>query len=128
MIFPHRLLALFLWPTLNTGLLRSVRPVFPDPTADHTSEVFAVAADFDPSLALSEHGPCLVGGTITLDDACFPLKSAIHSGANALVPFGCLTLLDTGSPQTFITRDVLVRRILVEVASTACKWNCALRS
>ena len=44
---------------------------FSDASADHSPEVLAGAPSVDPSLALSEHGPCLVGGTITLDDAPF---------------------------------------------------------
>ena len=47
----------------------------------------AVAPGVDPSLVLSEHGPCIIGGTITLDDASFTIKITVHSGANALAPW-----------------------------------------
>ena len=60
-----------------------------DAPVDHSSEGLAVASSVDASLALSEHGPYLVGGTIALDDASGTSKIAIHSGAGVLAPF-CL--------------------------------------
>ena len=64
-----------------------------------------------PWLALSEHGPCLVGGTMALDDISFTTKIAIHSGGDTIAPYRCVALLDTGSPQTLIRRDVLGRML-----------------
>ena len=40
-------------------------------------------------------------------------------------PRRCLALLDTGSPQTFIRRDVLDRMVLVDAASAACERPCS---
>ena len=100
---------------------------FSDAPADHSPEVLAVAPSVDPSLALPEHGPCLVEGTITLDDASFTTKIAIHSGAGVLAPFGCVALLDTGCPRTFIRRDVSDRMHAVGAASIACEQKCAPR-
>ena len=100
---------------------------FSDAPADHSPEVSALAPTFDPSLALSEHGPCLVGGIITFDDASFTTKIAIHSGADVLPLFGSVALLDTGSPQTFIRRDFLDRMLSVGAASIACEQKCAPR-
>ena len=37
----------------------------------------------DPGLGLSEHGPCLAGGTVTLDDVSFTTKFAKNGGGNA---------------------------------------------
>ena len=37
----------------------------------------------DPGLGLSEHGPCLAGGTVTLDDVSFTTKFAILSERDA---------------------------------------------
>ena len=43
-----------------------------------------MASGVGPGLALSEHGPCLVGGTVTLliDDVSFTTKFAKHSGGD----------------------------------------------
>ena len=52
-----------------------------DALADRIPEVLAIASRVDSSLALSGHGHCLVGGTITLGNASFTTQIAIHSGA-----------------------------------------------
>ena len=49
----------------------------------------------------------LVGGIVTLDDASFTTSITVHGGVNALAPFGCMALRDTGNLQTFSRRDVL---------------------
>lgn len=103
-----------------TGLALEFSTCFFDAPADHSPEVFAVELDVDPFLALLEHGSRLVGGIITLDDASFTAIVGIHSGAGDIAPFGCIALLDTGSSQTFISRDVSDRMLSVDVASTAC--------
>ena len=100
---------------------------FSDAPADISPEGLAVTAGVDPSPALPEHGPCFVGGIITLDDASFTTKIVVR-GANALAPYGCVVLLHTGSPQTFIRRDVLDRTLSVEAGSFACERTCAPRS
>ena len=87
----------------------------------------AVTPGVDPPLALPEHGPCRVGGIITLDDASFTTTITVHGGANALAPYCFVALLDTGSPQTFVKRDVLDRVLSVEAASVACEPRCAPR-
>ena len=82
-----------------------------------------------PSLVGSEM--CIrdsVGGTVTLYDVSFTTKIAIHSGGDAIAPYRCVVLLDTGSPQTFIRRDVLDRMLLVGAASAACQRSCSPRS
>ena len=71
---------------------------------------FEIASGIGPGLALSEHAPCLVGGTMTLDDVSFTTTFAIHSGGDVTQ-----ALLDTGFPQTFIRRNVLDRTLLVAV-------------
>ena len=53
---------------------------FSDAPADSSPEVFATPG-VNPSFALPEDGPYLVGGIITLDDAPFTTKIAVHSGA-----------------------------------------------
>ena len=42
---------------------------FSDALVDQSRKVLEmIASDVGPGLALSEHGPCLVGSTVTLDD------------------------------------------------------------
>ena len=75
--------------------------------ADQSAEVLAIASDGASGRAPPEHGPCLVGGTVTLDGVSFTTEITIHSRGDAIAPYRCVALLDTGSPQTFIRRDVL---------------------
>ena len=56
---------------------------FSDAPADQGQDIMEIASGVGPGLALSEHGPCLVGGTVTLDDVSFTTKFAIHSGGDA---------------------------------------------
>ena len=99
-----------------------------DATAGQSQDALEIAVVVAPGLALSEHNPCLVGGTVTLGDASFTAKIAAHSGGDAIVPYRCAALLDTGSPQTFIRRDVLGHMRLVGAASAACERPWSPRS
>ena len=65
-----------------------VSTCFSDEPANRSPEVLTVAPSVDPSLALSERGPYLVGGITTLDDASCTTTIAVHSEANAPAPFG----------------------------------------
>ena len=98
---------------------------FSDAPADHSPDVLAVASCAVPTLAdtpsISEHGPGPLGGAITLDDASFTTKTAAHSGTTASTAFGCEALLDAGSPQTFIRRDVLEQMLSAGVATLNCE-------
>ena len=80
---------------------------FSDALAASSPEVVAVTPRVVPSLALPDDGPSLVDGVITLDDASFGTKNAVYSGVHAVAPYSCVAFLETGSPQTFIRRDVL---------------------
>ena len=100
--------------------------------ADHSPDVLAVAFCAAPTLAntvsLAEHGPGLVGGTITLVDASFTTKTTVHSGTTAFKAFGCVELLNTGSLQTFIRRDVLEKMLSGGAATIICEQDSAPRS
>ena len=50
--------------------------------------MLAATTWIDPSLALPQHAPYLVGGIITLDEHSFTTKIAVHRGANDLAPYG----------------------------------------
>ena len=100
---------------------------FSDAPADQSREALAIASGIGPGLTLSEHGTCLVGGTVTLHDVSFTTKIAIHSGGGTIAPCRCVALLDTGSLQTFMRCDVLDRMLLVGAASAACERPCSPR-
>ena len=65
---------------------------------------------------------------MTLDDVFFTTDIAIHSGGDAIAPYRYTALLDTGSPQTFIRRDLLGRMTSVRAASSACERPSSPRS
>ena len=94
--------------------------------ADQSPEVLTLAAGGISERALPEHGPCLVGGTVTLDDVSCTTEIEIHSGEDAIAPCKYAAHLDTGSPQTFIR--VVHRMLLVGPASSACERPSSPRS
>ena len=65
---------------------------------------------------------------MTLDDVLFTTEIAIHSGGDSIAPDIRTALLDTGSPQPFVRRDVLDRMLSVGVASSACERSSSPRS
>ena len=69
------------------GPLQKFPTYFSDAPTDQSQEVLEIASGVGPGLALSEHGPCLVGGTVTLDDVWFHTKIAIYSGGDAIAPY-----------------------------------------
>ena len=103
-----------------------------DAPADHSPDGLAVAPCAAPTLAdtpsLPEHGPGLVGGTVTLDDASSTTKIIVHSGTTAFTVFDCVVLLDTDSSQAFICRDVLEKILVGGAAAVNCKKGSAPRS
>ena len=102
----------------TTGGIHNISPAPPRPRAlasacpDPPSEVSTCfsdsPADSSPAVLDVTPGvvPCLVGGIITLDHAFFTTKIAVQIGANTLALYGCVERLDTGSPETFIRRNV----------------------
>ena len=77
-------------------------PAFlPNVSPDHGGDVYSVttaagrmAQNTQP---LAEQGPCLVPGIVSMDHSTFTTKIKIDSGL-ASTQFGCVALLDTGSP------------------------------
>ena len=81
----------------------------PHVPSDHGGDVLAVmsaAHSGQHSSLPAEQGPCLVAGVVTMEDSSFTTKIKIHNGPVA-VQLGCVALLDTGSPQTFINTHAL---------------------
>ena len=90
---------------------------FSDAPADHSPEVVSVVPNVDPPLALSEHGPCLVGGTIIESRFTAELASS---------PFWlCGASRHWLSTYFFIRRDGLGRVLSVGAASILCEHTCA---
>ena len=90
-----------------------------------------MTADADPSNpfpSLTEHGPSLLGGIVTVDDASFTTRIKIHSGPTATIRYRLITLLDTGSRQTFITAEVWARMKTCGAATTTCERHAAPRA
>ena len=102
--------------------------LFPDEPADQSHEGLEIASGVGSGLTLSEHGPCLVGVTVTLDDVPFTTKIAINSGGEAIASYWCVELLDIGSSQTFIRHDGLDRMLLVGATSVPWERPCNPRS
>ncbi|CAB1107122.1 unnamed protein product [Ectocarpus sp. CCAP 1310/34] len=81
-----------------------------DAPSDYDNDILHVAAanfhvDNHPKV-LAEHGPGLVDGIVTVDDASQSTKVRIHSGS-ATSGYRCGALLDSGSPATFVNRNAL---------------------
>ena len=74
--------------------------------------MLAVASQADTS-SLPEHGPGLVEGAIALDDAAFTNTVSVYRGTTASTVFGCVALLDTGSPRLSSAIPYWSRRLRV---------------
>ena len=91
--------------------------------SDHGGDVLAVMSVVHSGqhpLLLAEQGPRLVAGVVTMDDSSFTTKIQIHSGLVA-AQLGCVALLDTGSPQTFITTHALETMKRAGASSAICE-------
>ena len=115
--------ALWLSPALAQDFLRNFRPVSLMRRRTTAPRSWLPRLESAPPPRYQNTVPTF----LTLDDAFFSTKIAVHSGANAVAPFVCVALLDTGS-QTFIGRGVLDSMASVEVASVACERTCAPQS
>jgi len=77
---------------------------------------------------IPEHGPCLSSGILTVDDASFTTRARIHSGPHAAVRHTAVALLDTGSPQTFISAEAVKQLKDCGAATDLCVRHAAPRS
>ena len=92
--------------------------------AEQSLEVLAIASDGASGRALPEHGPCLVGGTVTLEDVSFTTENVNRSGT----PLRLTYVWRSSVLAPFIRRDVLDRMLLVGAASSACERPSSPRS
>ncbi len=99
----------------------------------HFSSVSAVSIEATTYRATSprtipEHGPCLTGGVLTVDDSSFTTKVLVHSGPTATKRCTLVALLDTGSPQSFITATAVEQLKASSSASDQCIRHAQPRS
>ena len=73
-----------------------------------------VLVDHDPDIEvcpiqgkdlLAEIDPGLINGTVTVDDKSQTTRILVDSGINVWNRFPCIALLDSGSPQSFLTES-----------------------
>ena len=81
-----------------------------------------------PLLSIAEHGPGLTNGVATVDDASFTTRIKVHSGPSASHRYRLVALLDTGSPQIFISAEVWACMKASNAASTICEQHAPPRS
>lgn len=74
-----------------------------------------------------EGGPCFVDGVGTMDDSCLTIRIKFRSGPVA-AQIGCIALLDTGSPYTFINIPALKSLKRAGAASVIFKRHTLPRS
>ena len=80
---------------------------FSDAPADQSQDVLDIASGVGPDLAMSEHGACLVGGTVTLDDVSFTTKLAIDSGGDVTQVRGAPRYWFPPIPSTDVTSCIV---------------------
>jgi len=103
----------------------------PDVPREKSTDVLAVRSDTNSSATtvpiLPEHGPCLVDGTVTMDDKSYTTKVKIHAGP-ATCQYGCIAQLDSGSPATFINSNAVGTLKAMGAISDDCITNNTNRS
>ena len=88
---------------------------FSDPPADHSPDVVTVASCAAPTLA----------DTPSRRRLFYHQSHRARSGATASTIFGCVALLDTDSPQTFIRRNILEQMLSGGTATINCEQDSA---
>ena len=83
---------------------------------DHTPEVLLTNVTRGDQSLMSEQGPDLIGGVVTMDDVTFTTLLSLTSGASATYQFRCRALLDTGSPQSFIHQGAFEKMVATGAA------------
>ena len=75
-----------------------------------------------------EHGPCLTSGIIAVGDTSFTTRVRVHSGSAPTTRYITVALLDTGSPQSFITADAVETMKACCAATHLCEQHGPPRS
>ena len=119
-------------PTCDTATAPSGYPAFsPSVPPDQGGDVFSVTTPArhmaQNAQPLAEREPCLVPGYVARDHCTFTTKTKVHSGL-ASAQFDGVALLDTGSSQSFITRNAWERMARSGAATTICETQTLPRS
>ena len=111
-------------PPHNT-ILSALMDSVPD---DHAPEVLLTNTSRTDKPLLSEQGPGLISGVVTMDDATFTTLTSLTSGAWATSQFPCHALLDTGSPQSFIHQGAFDQMVATGAADESYVRSTTPRS
>ena len=106
-------------PCANTQIaaLSAFTYLVPD---DHAPEVLLAQEPHIDAPLIPEQGPDLISGVVTIDDATFITLLSLYSGVSTTSRFDCRTLLDTGSPQSFIHQGAFDQMVASGAADAAC--------
>ena len=106
-------------PSANTqtATLSAFTDLVPD---DHAPEVLLAQEQRIGAPLISEQGPDLIGGVVTMNDATFTTLLSLHSGVSTTSRLNCRALLDTGSPQSFIHQEAFDQMVATGAADAFC--------
>ena len=95
---------------------------------DHAPEVLSTNTARTDKPLISEQGPDLISGVVTMNDATFTTLPSLTSGAWATSQFPCRALLDTGSPQSFIHQGAFEQMVATGAADESYVRSTTPRS
>ena len=83
---------------------------------DHKPAVLLTNVTRGEQSLLSDQGPDLIGGVVTMDEVTFTTLPPLTSGTSATSQFLCRALLNTGSPQSFIHQGAFEQMVATGAA------------
>ena len=95
---------------------------------DHAPEVLLTNTTRTDKPFVSEQGPDLISGVVTMDGATFTTLPSLTSGAWPTSQFSCRALLDTGSPQSFIHQGAFDQMVATGAADESYVRSTTPRS
>ena len=87
---------------------------------DHAPEVLLAQEQRVDAPLIPEEGPDLISGVVTMDNTTSTTLLSLHSGVSTTSRFNCRTLLNTGSPQSFIHQGVFDQMVAMGAADASC--------
>ena len=95
---------------------------------DHTPEVLLTNVTRGDQSLMSEQGPDLIGGVVTMDDVTFTTLPSLTSGASTTSQFRCRAVFDTGSSQSFIHQGAFEQMVATGAADESFVRSTSPRS